>query len=353
MVIVVIRFHDAQAGLAGSRPASSIAEIGGLPTGVCSPCADGESSLASFFDAAPRTTRGLWLVCLALCWTSRSNRACLTESEKPANPISAKSRNFVGRRDTGFARDRVAPPPGGRARRRGFLPASPGGATDEFPKRIVCETLIESQQKQWLARPEFLSQIEGMEIGYARVSTGDQNLDLQEQALTAAGAGRIFTDRVSGAATSRPGLDKALGALTAGDVLVVWRLDRLGRSLSHLIALVDDLGSRRIGFRSLTEGIDTTSAQGNLVFHMMGALAQFERALISERTLAGLKAAKARGSRLGRKPALIASQVEHARKLMEAGERPADVARSLNVGRATLYRALRAQPPQVSGLTYS
>lgn len=180
-----------------------------------------------------------------------------------------------------------------------------------------------------------------MEIGYARVSTGDQNLDLQTQALTAAGAGRIFTDRVSGSATSRPGLDKALGTLTAGDVLVVWRLDRLGRSLSHLIALVDDLGSRRIGFRSLTEGIDTTSAQGNLVFHMMGALAQFERALISERTLAGLKAAKARGSRLGRKPALIAAQIDHARKLIQAGERPADVARSLNVGRATLYRALR------------
>lgn len=181
-----------------------------------------------------------------------------------------------------------------------------------------------------------------MEIGYARVSTGDQNLDLQEQALSAAGASRIFTDRVSGAATSRPGLDKALAALTTGDVLVVWRLDRLGRSLSHLITLVHGLGERGIGFRSLTEGIDTTTAQGKLVFHMMGALAEFERALISERTRAGLQAAKARGGRLGRKPALIASQVEHARKLIQAGERPVDVARSLQVGRATLYRALRA-----------
>lgn len=181
-----------------------------------------------------------------------------------------------------------------------------------------------------------------MEIGYARVSTGDQNLDLQEHALSAAGAARIFTDRVSGAATSRPGLDKVLAALATGDVLVVWRLDRLGRSLSHLITLVHDLGERGIGFRSLTEGIDTTTAQGKLVFHMMGALAEFERALISERTRAGLQAAKARGERLGRKPALIASQVEHARKLIESGERAADVARSLQVGRATLYRALRA-----------
>lgn len=181
-----------------------------------------------------------------------------------------------------------------------------------------------------------------MEIGYARVSTGDQNLDLQEQALSSTGAAHIFTDRVSGVVTSRPGLDKALAALTTGDVLAVWRLDRLGRSLSHLITLVHDLGERGIGFRSLTEGIDTTTAQGKLVFHMMGALAKFERALISERTRAGLQAAKARGERLGRKPALIASQVEHARKLIQSGERPADVARSLQVGRATLYRALRA-----------
>lgn len=240
-------------------------------------------------------------------------------------------------------RARPAPPlPGGGLTARGSLAPLRGSELTAIPKRIVYETPHDSERKQSLARPEFLSQILRMEIGYARVSTGDQNLDLQEQALSAAGTARIFTDRVSGAATSRPGLDKALAALTTGDVLVVWRLDRLGRSLSHLITLVRDLGERGIGFRSLTEGIDTTTAQGKLVFHMMGALAEFERALISERTRAGLQAAKARGERLGRKPALIASQVEHARKLIQSGERPADVARSLQVGRATLYRALRA-----------
>lgn len=181
-----------------------------------------------------------------------------------------------------------------------------------------------------------------MEIGYARVSTGDQHLDLQERALREAGVARIFTDRVSGSSASRPGLDKARAALSSGDVLVIWRLDRLGRSLPHLISVVADLGSRGVGLRSLSDAIDTTTAQGKLIFHMMGALAEFERGLISERTQAGLQAAKARGARLGRRPALDAAQVEHARKLIGAGERPTDVARSLKVGRATLYRALRA-----------
>lgn len=181
-----------------------------------------------------------------------------------------------------------------------------------------------------------------MEIGYARVSTGDQNLDLQERALRDAGVAEIFTDCVSGAAATRPGLDRALAALSRGDVLVVWRLDRLGRSLPHLISVVTELGERGVGFRSISDSIDTTTAQGRLVFHMMGALAEFERALISERTQAGLRAAKARGERLGRKPALTRVQIAHARRLIEAGERTADVARSLGVGRATLYRALAA-----------
>ena len=181
-----------------------------------------------------------------------------------------------------------------------------------------------------------------MEIGYARVSTGDQHLDLQQRALGDAGVTRVFTDKLSGSSSSRPGLDKALAALNSGDVLVVWRLDRLGRSLPHLISLVADLWERGIGFRSLKDAIDSTTAQGKLVFHMMGALAEFERNLISERTQAGLAAARARGARLGRRPALTKSQIEHARKLIDGGERPTDVARSLKVGRATLYRAIKA-----------
>jgi len=178
-------------------------------------------------------------------------------------------------------------------------------------------------------------------IGYARVSTEDQNLDLQQRALKAAGCVQIFEDQVSGATVRRPGLDQALAVLGEGDVLAVWRLDRLGRSLPHLIELIRTIGERGAGFRSLTENIDTTTAGGRLVFHMMGALAEFERALIQERTKAGMRAARARGAAVGRKRALSSAQVQHARKLIEAGESPASVARSLKVGRATLYRALK------------
>ncbi|WP_425425136.1 recombinase family protein [Brevundimonas viscosa] len=211
-----------------------------------------------------------------------------------------------------------------------------------IPERIVCETTCDSVEKQWLARIEIQSQNRGMEIGYARVSTGDQNLDLQEQALRGAGVEKLYSDRASGGAVSRPGLDQALSALKPGDVLVVWRLDRLGRSLPHLIDVVSALGAKGIGFRSLADGIDTTTAQGKLVFHLMGALAEFERALISERTQAGLRAAKARGARLGRRPVLAPAQIAHAQKLVADGESPTAVARTLQVGRATLYRALRA-----------
>lgn len=180
-----------------------------------------------------------------------------------------------------------------------------------------------------------------MKIGYARVSTLDQNPDLQRQALTAAGCERIFEDRISGTAVRRPGLDEALRLLGAGDMLVVWRLDRLGRSLPHLIEVIGAIGARGAGFQSLSESIDTTTAGGRLVFHMMGALAEFERALIVERTRAGIDAAKARGVRLGRRPVLSQAQLEHARALIEGGERPTAVARTLKVGRATLYRALK------------
>ena len=141
-----------------------------------------------------------------------------------------------------------------------------------------------------------------MLIGYARVSTDDQNTQLQTDALERAGCNRIFREKASGAKTDRPELARVLDTLRKGDVLVVWKLDRLGRSLPHLIELVADFETRGIGFRSLTENIDTTSATGRMFFHMMGALAQFERDRIRERTLAGLVAARAQGRFGGRPP---------------------------------------------------
>ncbi len=180
-----------------------------------------------------------------------------------------------------------------------------------------------------------------MKIGYARVSTDDQNLDLQRQALDAAGCELVFTDQASGAASRRAGLDKALARCEAGDVLVVWRLDRLGRSLSHLIEVIHDLGQREVGFQSVSESIDTTTAGGRLVFHLMGAIAEFERSLITERTRAGIAAARKRGKHLGRPSALTREQVRHARALIDGGESPAAVASSLGVSRSTLYRAMQ------------
>ena len=179
-----------------------------------------------------------------------------------------------------------------------------------------------------------------MKIGYARVSTTDQNPALQRDALQAAGCEKIHTDKASGATVDRPALRKALASLNAGDVLIVWKLDRLGRSLSHLIEVTNDLAGRGVGFRSLSEAIDTTTPQGKLMLHVIGALAEFERSLITERTRAGLMAAKKRGAKLGRKPSLTATQIKHARKLLADGERPLGVAESFGVHRATLYRAL-------------
>jgi DNA invertase Pin-like site-specific DNA recombinase len=180
-----------------------------------------------------------------------------------------------------------------------------------------------------------------MKVGYARVSTAEQNLDLQEKALEEAGCERIFRDRgVSGSQRTRPQLDKALKVLAQGDVLVVWKLDRLGRSLSHLIEIVGDLGDRKIGFTSISESIDTTSAGGRLIFHVMGALAEFERTLIVERTKAGMAAAKARGTHLGRKRKLSHDQLKHAQALVSEGRSRAEVARLLNVNPSTLYRRL-------------
>jgi DNA invertase Pin-like site-specific DNA recombinase len=165
---------------------------------------------------------------------------------------------------------------------------------------------------------------------------------LQRDALRAAGCGRIFTDEgVSGSVTARRGLDAALAALSPGDTLVVWKLDRLGRSLSHLVTLIAELGAREVNVRSLSDPIDTSSSSGRLVMHIMGALAEFERGLIVERTQAGIQAAKKRGVRLGRWPSLAAAQIDHARALIERGESPRAVARTMRVGKSTLYRAFK------------
>lgn len=183
-----------------------------------------------------------------------------------------------------------------------------------------------------------------MKIGYARVSTIDQNASSQSDALKAAGCEKIVTEQISGVSTKRAKLDKLLAGLQAGDVLTVWRLDRLGRSLPHLIEIVRDLESKGAHLQSLSEGIDTTTAQGRLTFHLMGALAEFERSLIVERTQAGLVSARKRGVRIGRPPALTGAQIKHARKLIESGERPTAVAASLGVDRSTLYRAVKNNP---------
>lgn len=180
-----------------------------------------------------------------------------------------------------------------------------------------------------------------MRVGYARVSTSDQETHLQTDALEVAGCERIFTETASGAQRDRPEMTKAVEFLRSGDVLVVWKLDRLARSLRQLIETVDELQERDIGFVSLTEGIDTTSAGGKLVFHIFGALAEFEREMIRERTVAGLKAAQSRGRKLGRPSALTDQQIKMARSMKAAGDLSSvEIAKQLGVSRATLYRAL-------------
>ena len=181
-----------------------------------------------------------------------------------------------------------------------------------------------------------------MLIGYARVSTRDQNPDLQLDALGEAGCGKIFQEQRSGARRDRPELEKALAWLRAGDVLVVWKLDRLARSLRQLIETVGRLEEAEIGFRSLTEAIDTTTPGGRLVFHIFGSLSQFEREIVRERTIAGLDAARARGRTGGRPAKLGAKEVEAARAMLAgSGLTFAEVAAQLGVGRSTLYRHLR------------
>jgi DNA invertase Pin-like site-specific DNA recombinase len=179
-------------------------------------------------------------------------------------------------------------------------------------------------------------------IGYARVSTADQKLDRQLDALGEAGCERIFEDVASGAKAERPGLDRMLDTLREGDVVVIMKLSRLGRSLRHLVELVDDFRERGVGFRSLTEGFDTTTAGGRFVFSVMAAMAEFEREIIVERTRSGLAAARARGRVGGRKPVMTPRTVRMAAALMaDRRNTVGEIAEELGVSRRTLYRYVR------------
>ncbi len=181
-----------------------------------------------------------------------------------------------------------------------------------------------------------------MLIGYARVSTTDQNLALQKEALEKAGCERIYEDTISGTRVERPGLAKALEMLRSGDTLVVWKLDRLGRSVKNLITLVGEINSNGIHFKSLTDSIDTGTPSGRFFFHVMASLAEMERELIIERTRAGLEVARALGRKGGRKRTMTDSKIDSAKKLLSSGVPPRDVAKDLGVSLATLYRWIPA-----------
>lgn len=181
-----------------------------------------------------------------------------------------------------------------------------------------------------------------MKIGYARTSTEDQNQDLQTDALKEAGCEKFFTDKISGAKSNRPGLNAALEYIRPGDCLVVWKLDRLGRSLKHLIEVVETLESKKIGFISLQDGFDTTTNGGKFIFQIFGALAEFERNLIRERTKAGLEAARARGKFGGRKEKLKPAQISALKMMYDSKNHSLkEICETFNVSKPTLYRYLR------------
>src|ERR671931_295823 len=185
-----------------------------------------------------------------------------------------------------------------------------------------------------------------MNIGYARVSTQDQTLNRQNDALKKIGCTKIFTDTASRTKAERKGLEEALEYLREGDTLVVWRLDRLGRSLRHLIETIRELNNRKIGFKSITENIDTTTSGGKLVFHLFAALAEFERDIIRERTTAGLAAARARGRTGGRPSVMTPEKIEVARSMYASRQHTlAKIAKTVGVSRATLYRPLTPATP--------
>jgi len=179
-------------------------------------------------------------------------------------------------------------------------------------------------------------------IGYARVSTQDQNLDLQTEALTKAGCKRIFNDKISGSRAERPGLTKALEMLREDDILIVWKLDRLGRSVKNLVDLVGELHKQGIQFKSLTDAIDTGTPSGRFFFHVMASLAEMERELTVERTRAGLEVARQLGRKGGRKRQMTDSKIESAKKLLASGIPPRDVATNLGISVPTLYRWIPA-----------
>jgi DNA invertase Pin-like site-specific DNA recombinase len=192
----------------------------------------------------------------------------------------------------------------------------------------------------------------GTLIGYARVSSVEQSLDLQQDALKAAGCIQIFQDKISGAKADRPGLDLALAYLRPGDTLVVWRLDRLGRSLKHLIQTVETLQDRGVGFRSLQEAIDTTTSGGRLVFQIFGALAEFERSLIRERTMAGLEAARARGRNGGRRKKLSPAQQDLLFQLYDSKQHTVShICKLLGLSRSALYGYLQERKCQGPGMS--
>ncbi len=181
-----------------------------------------------------------------------------------------------------------------------------------------------------------------MQVGYARISTKDQDLSLQNEALNKANCDKIYEDQASGSKTSRKGLNLALEVLRENDSLVVWKLDRLGRSVKDLVAMVGELEQRGIHFKSLTDNIDTSTPAGRFFFHVMASLAQMERELLIERTQAGLKAARKRGRIGGRKRSMTDSKIKAARRLLDDGTPPKDVAHDLGVSVPTLYRWLPA-----------
>lgn len=186
-----------------------------------------------------------------------------------------------------------------------------------------------------------IAKIRDMRIGYARVSTDDQTIDLQKDALKRSRCRELYEEHATGKNTARPQLEACLKSLREGDTLVVWRLDRLGRNLADLVRLIAELETRQVNFESLTEKIETRSPAGKLVFHVFAALAEFERNLIRERTVAGLKAARARGRKGGRPPKLSTKEVKTIRALLKTAEIPvAEIAKRFGIARSTLYRVI-------------
>lgn len=177
-----------------------------------------------------------------------------------------------------------------------------------------------------------------MLVGYARVSTVDQNLDLQRSALKEIGCEKLYQDQISGTKENRPGLGMALEVLKKNDTLVVWKLDRLGRTVKGLIDLINQLHQKGIHFKSITDNVDTSTPAGHFFFHVMASLAQMERELMAERTKAGLAAAKAKGRVGGRKRKMTQSKIESAKQLLASGTLPRDVAQNLGISVPTLYR---------------